>query len=376
MLALPAIVRAQEKTEISFWFPVAAGMPITKIIDGYAADFQRENPGIGVTPIYTGTYQDTLKKVQTALKAGAGPQMAVLPSTDVFALLDDDLIRPLDTVTKDSADKLWLAGFYPALLKNGQISGHIWSVPFQRSTVVLYWNKAAFQKAGLDPERPPATWQEHANFAAKLTQVKGSKVERWGTQIPNSGFAYWLFQALVAEAGGTLANAAGIVTNFAGTPCLDAIRYWIELNIVYRAQPWGTVEWDTTPRDFLQQKAAMIWSTTGILPDLSVYAKFPFGVAMPPAHQRRGAPTGGGNFYLFKSASEPQRLACLNLLQWITSPERAARWGIATGYIATRPDAWATKTMRDHVAGFPAAAVGRDQLRNAVRSWPRTTTNE
>src|ERR1051326_1936715 len=80
-LALPAIVRAED-ADISFYFPVAVGGPITKIIDGYMADFQRESPGIKVTPIYAGTYQDTLTKAQTALKAGAGPQMAVLLSTD------------------------------------------------------------------------------------------------------------------------------------------------------------------------------------------------------------------------------------------------------------------------------------------------------
>ena len=55
--------------ELSFYFPVAVGGPITKIIDGYAADFEKENPGIKVNPIYAGTYQDTLTKALTAIKA-------------------------------------------------------------------------------------------------------------------------------------------------------------------------------------------------------------------------------------------------------------------------------------------------------------------
>ena len=150
---MPAIARAADATEISFYFPVAVGGPITKIIDGYAADFQRENPSIRVTPIYAGTYQDTLTKAQTALKANAGPQMAVLLSTDVFSLIDDDLIVPFDTLAESEADRAWLRSFYPAFLKNGEIDGHTWGVPFQRSTIVLFWNKAAFQEAGLDPER-------------------------------------------------------------------------------------------------------------------------------------------------------------------------------------------------------------------------------
>ena len=361
-LALPAVVRAEPETEISFCFPVAVGGPITKIIDGYAADFQRENPGVKVTPIYAGTYQDTLTKVQTALKAGSGPQMAVLLSTDVFSLVDDDLILPFDALISDAADKAWLSGFWPAFLKNGEIGGHTWGVPFQRSTIVLYWNKDVFRAAGLDPEHPPATWQEHADIAARLTKAN----ERWGTQIPSTGFAYWLFQALATEAGGTLANAAGTATDFASAPCVEALRYWIDLSAKYHAHPPGVVEWGTTPRDFLEQKAAMIWTTTGNLSNIRGNAKFPFGVAMLPVGKRRGSPTGGGNFYLFKTATEVQRGACLRLLRWISSPERAAKWGIDTGYVATRPDAWETPAMRDYAAGFPAAAVARDQLRYAV----------
>jgi len=362
-LALPAIARAASTTEISFYFPVAVGGPITKIIDGYAADFQRENPSIKVTPIYAGTYQDTLTKAQTALKANAGPQLAVLLSTDVFSLIDDDLIVPFDAV---GADKAWLGSFYPAFLKNGEIGGHTWGVPFQRSTIVLYWNKEAFKDVGLDPERPPETWAQQADFAQRLTTRNGNAVARWGVQIPSTGFAYWLFQALATEAGGTLANADGTKTDFASSACVEALSYWIDLASKYQAHPPGVVDWGTTPRDFLEQKAAMIWTTTGNLSNIRSNAKFPFGVAMLPAGKRLGSPTGGGNFYLFKAASPQQRDAALSFLRWISGPERAAQWGIETGYVATRPDAWDTPAMKQYVAGFPAAAVARDQLQYAV----------
>lgn len=366
-LALPNIVRAAAETEISFYFPVAVGGPITKIIDGYAADFQRENPDIKVTPIYAGTYQDTMTKAQTALKAQSGPQMAVLLSTDVFSLIDDDLIVSLDTLASNPADRAWLGSFYPAFLKNGQVAGHTWGVPFQRSTIVLYWNKDAFRSAGLDPERAPATWQEHADFAAKLTQRNGSDVARWGVQIPGAtGFPYWLFQALATEAGAILANEDGTATDFANPACVTALRYWIDLNVKYHAHPPGVADWGTTPRDFLEQKVAMIWTTTGNLSNIRSNAKFPFGVGMLPADKRRGSPTGGGNFYLFRATSAAQRQACLRFMRWISSPERAAQWGIDTGYVATRADAWQTAAMQKYVADFPAAAVARDQLQYAV----------
>jgi sn-glycerol 3-phosphate transport system substrate-binding protein len=369
-LALPAIARSAE-TDLSFYFPVAVGGPITKIVDALVADFHRDNPGIRVSPIYAGTYQDTLTKAQTALKAGSGPQMAVLQATDVFSLIDDDLILPIDTLP--GADMAWLDGFYPAFLRNGQINGHCWGVPFQRSTIVLYWNKDAFREAGLDPDKPPANWEEHASFAAKLTRRSGDAVDRWGVEIPSSGFPYWLFQALATEAGATLANAEGNVTDFDSPACVAALQYWIDLATKYQAHPPGVVEWGTTPRDFLERKVAMIWTTTGNLTNIRANAKFPFGVAMLPAGTRCGSPTGGGNFYLFRTASEPQQDAAMKLMRWVSSADRAAQWGIGTGYIATRPDAWDTPAMREYVAGFPQAAVARDQLQFAV---PELSTHD
>jgi sn-glycerol 3-phosphate transport system substrate-binding protein len=365
-LAMPGILRAQSARDIGFYFPVAVGGPITRIIDEYVADFMRENPTIKVTPTYAGTYQETLIKAQTALKAGGGPQLGVLLSTDAFSLIDDDLIMPIDTLAETATDRAWLGSFYPAFLKNGEIDGHTWGVPFQRSNIVLFWNKAAFREAGLDPDKAPATWQEHTDFAMKLTRRAGESVSRWGVEIPSTGFAYWLFQALVTEAGGTLANGDGTETDFAGAAEVAALRYWVDLSTKHRVHPPGIVEWGTTPSDFLQQKVAMIWTTTGNLSNIKKNASFPFGVAMLPADKRRGSPTGGGNFYMFKSASEAQSQSGLKFLRWISTPERAAQWGIDTGYVATRPDAWETHAMKQYVAAFPAAAVARDQLQYAV----------
>ena len=93
-IAKPAI--AQAETEISFFYPVAVGGPITKIIDGFAADFEKENPRIKVRPIYAGTYQESLAKALTAHKSGTAPVMSVLLSTDMFSLIDEDAVVPFD----------------------------------------------------------------------------------------------------------------------------------------------------------------------------------------------------------------------------------------------------------------------------------------
>jgi sn-glycerol 3-phosphate transport system substrate-binding protein len=86
---------------------------------------------------------------------------------------------------------------------------------------------------------------------------------------------------------------------------------------------------------------------------------------MLPAGKQRGSPTGGGNFYIFAKSTPAQREAAMKFIKWVTSPERAAQWGIDTGYVAVREDAWSTPVMKKYVEGFPAAAVARDQLKYA-----------
>jgi sn-glycerol 3-phosphate transport system substrate-binding protein len=364
-IARPAI--AQTETEISFFYPVAVGGPITKIIDGFAADFEQQHPRIKVRPIYAGTYQESLAKALTAHKSGTAPVMSVLLSTDMFSLIDEDAVVPFDDFARSDDERKWLGSFFPAFMANSQTGGKTWGIPFQRSTVVLYWNKEAFREAGLDPEQPPGDWNEQVAFAAKLTKRDGSgNVTQWGMQIPSSGFPYWLFQALAIENGEELMNRQGDQTFFSKPAVVEALQYLVDLGRKYKVMAPGTIDWGTTPKDFFERKTAMMWTTTGNLPNVRTNAKFPFGVAMLPAGKRRGSPTGGGNFYIFKKTSRAQQEAAFRFIEWITSPERAAQWGIDTGYVAVRPDAWDTAAMQSYVAGFSAAAVARDQLQYAV----------
>ena len=359
--------RAAELTEITFYYPVAVGGPITKTVDGYAADFEKANPDVKVRPIYAGTYQETIVKMLTAHKSGTPPTTSVLLSTDMFSLIDDDAIVPIDGFLKTEPDRAWLKSFFPAFMENSRTGGETWGVPFQRSTIVLYWNKDAFREAGLDPERGPANWDEHVAFAQKLTKRDSSgNATQWGTQIPASGFPYWLFQALATEAGTKLMDEAGTHTFFDKPESIEALQYWADLSQKYKCHPPGIVEWGTTPKDFFERKCAMMWTTTGNLTNVRNNAKFPFGVAMLPAHKQPGSPTGGGNFYISKKAPAEQQTAALRFIQWMTSPERAAQWSIDTGYVAVRPDAYDTPAMKVYVDKFPPAAVARDQLKYAT----------
>ncbi|MYN12468.1 extracellular solute-binding protein [Pusillimonas sp. TS35] len=357
--------------ELEFYYPVAVGGPITKIVDGMVADFEKSHPDIKVKSVYAGSYQDSVAKALTAHKGGSAPQVAVLLSTDMFTLIDEGAIVPFDPMIKTEEDKKWLSGFYPAFMANSQTGGKTWGIPFQRSTIVMYYNKDLFKKAGLNPDTPPGTWDELVQQADKLTQRGADgQTTQWGLEIPSGGaFAYWLFQALTTPNDVLLMNPEGNEIYFDKPAVIEAVQYWHDLAYKHKVMPAGTIDWGTTPKDFLVGKTAMMWTTTGNLTNVRKNASFDFGVAPMPKAKRGGSPTGGGNFYVFESATPAQRDAAFTFVKWMTSPENAAAWSIATGYVAVSPAAWETDAMKAYVKEVPQATVARDQLKVSVAEF-------
>src|SRR4051812_3062638 len=366
-LALILFVRTGFAVDLTFYYPIAVGGPLTKVIDGLAAQFEKEHPDVKVHPIYAGNYDDARIKALAALKAGQPAQLSVLFSIDLYELLEQDVILSWDDVATSSEDKAWIKSFYPALMMNGTYKNKVYGIPFQRSTIVLYWNKEAFKEAGLDPEKAPATWKEMEQMAQKLTKRDASgNVQRWGVEVPSTGYAYWMFQAFARENGQDLMNKDGNKTNYDHPDVIKALEYWVSLGQKDKVMPAGTVEWGTLRQAFTEGKTAMMWHTTGNLTAVKESAKFPFGVAMLPASKQRGSPTGGGNFYLFKKTSPEERKAALEFVKFMTTPERAADWSMATGYVATSPAAYNTPKLKEYASTFPQAVVARDQFQYAT----------
>lgn len=353
--------------DLQFFFPVAVGGKAADTIQALTDEYVAANPGVTIDAVYAGSYQDTITKTLTAARGGTPPQLSVILSVDMFTLIEEDAIVPFDDLVETDADKAWLTSFYPAFMENSMTGGKTYGIPFQRSTPVLYWNKEAFEEAGLDPNTPPATWEEQIAFGKKLTKRDANgNVTQWGVRIPSSGFPYWLFQGLTTQNDVILANDAGNKTNFDDPKVVEALQYLVDLSVEHEVMQPGIVEWGATPKAFFEGQTAMMWTTTGNLTNVRANAPFDFGVAMLPANKRRGAPTGGGNFYIFKDSTDEQKAASFEFIKWISAPEQAAKWSIATGYVAQRPDAWETPAMKDYVADFPPALVARDQLDHAV----------
>ena len=352
---------AAAETELTMYYPIAVGGALTEVVNGMVADFMAENPDITVNAVYAGNYDDTRIKSLAALESGEPAQLAVMFSIDAYDLIEQDLIVPFDDLTDD---KEWLNSFYPALMANGQIEEKTWGIPFQRSTIVAYYNKDMFREAGLDPEKAPTTWDEMVEMGKALTND-----DHYGLMIPSTGYPYWMFQALAIQNGIELMSNDGLSTSFDNPKAVETLEFWKSLSTEHNIMPEGTIEWGTLRQAFLEGDTAMMWHSTGNLTAVKNNADFDFGVAMLPGNERLGSPTGGGNFYVFKDASEKERAAAVELIKFMTAPEQAAEWSIATGYMGVSPASYDTEALQAYTVDFAPALVARDQLEHAVAEF-------
>jgi sn-glycerol 3-phosphate transport system substrate-binding protein len=359
------VAAAQDDIEIDFYYPIAVDGPLTEVIDGYAADFMDANPGITINPVYTGSYTQTREAVLTE---GEDPivDVAVMLAIDLLSFVEEGTIIPLnDYVTEeqleDTYDVLWTNSY--------DAEGTLYSVPFQRSTPVLYYNIEQLAEAGFDA--PPANNQELLEMAIALTTE-----DRFGLLIPYAGtFPIWMFQSFVNGYGQPLTTFEDPATVFFNTEeAVQAVTYLRELATVHGVMPEGGSAWGDTPTAFVAGDAAMIYHTVGSLTNILNSADFEVGVAFTPSGPDGfGTPTGGGNLYIFDSPVNPKSQEELDAawawVEYLSSAEVQSDWSVASGYIAARESAGALEPLATRIEAFPQYGVARDQLEIADQEF-------
>jgi sn-glycerol 3-phosphate transport system substrate-binding protein len=351
-------VRAAEPVRLSFWYPVDLGGGLAKVIDSMIADFGKAHPEIAVTPTYTGNYDTTLQKIQASKLAGTLPDIAVTEISSVPVLAASGAAQPLDAL----ADQQFLKKFWPSMLLNCFYDGKPYGIPFQRSTPVLYYNKDMFKAAGLDPEKPPQTWDTMVAAAQKLTQRNGERVTRWGLELPLEAFN-WFYYALVFSNGGQVLSADGTKVLWDQPEALGALQFWHDLVNKYKVTPAYT-PWNDGPQEFAAGKAAMIWHSTGSQAFMRQTVKFNWGLGRIPKHTQFGPPSGGGNMMLY-ATDAAQRKAAWTFMTWLSDAQQAARWSIASGYLATNIASWDLPDMQALIKQHPEVLVTKEQLPDA-----------
>jgi len=351
-----------EKVKLTFNFPVQVAGPLAKLMTNIVNDFNTQHPNIEVEPVYAGNYDQTMQKAVTAARGGNPPDVAVLLSIGLPTLLDLDIIENMDQFMV-GPDANFSQKFYPAFMENSVSGGKIWSIPFQRSTPIFYYNKEHFKEVGLDPNNPPKTWKELEAAAKKLTKRDASgKVVRWGFEDITDDT--WTIQALILQTGGQYSNLEGTVAYFNTPEIKKAMEFWTRMANDERIMPRHRF-YGAAAQDFVAGASSMMYNSTGSLSFVKKSAEFDFGAAPLAKDKVAAVPTGGGNLYILKGIPEEHQKAAWEFVKWMSQPEIAARWSIGTGYIGVRADAFETETMKEYVAGFPYVLVARDQLKNA-----------
>jgi sn-glycerol 3-phosphate transport system substrate-binding protein len=340
--------------EISLAYPVAVDAPITAMLKGWAQDYMSSHPNVKVTLIFSGGYPDVKTAVQTAIQGGGkAPTLAVMLATDVYDLVNAKYVDNLDDlVAKATGGATFVKDFLPAYMGNSTYKGKLWSLPFQRSAVVLYYNADLLAANRLSP---PKSWDELGRAAQALT-VDGGKT-RWGIEIPTEN-PYWTFQPLAIGSGKNVFTD-DVTVNFNAPDVIDAVQFYLDLSRKYKATPAGVqASWGTSTQNFAAGKTAMIIHTTGSLAGILKTAKFKVGVMAVPGEKpgTLASVTGGGNLYLTAAHSAEERSAAFDFAQFLLDPSRVAAFSRATGYIPHRTAATATAEFKAWLGQVPQAA--------------------
>ncbi|NOG49054.1 MAG: extracellular solute-binding protein [Chloroflexi bacterium] len=181
LLLTLGVVQAQDATVVQIFFPIAVDSPVTEILNGYAEAYEAEHSGVDIQWSFEGGYADVKIRLLTVKEGGGDlPALAIMLATDIYDLVNAEAVQSWDAFASDE----YLADFTPTWLSNsyydydGDGTGELYGLPFQRSTVLLYYNADLLDEAGLSV---PANWDELASAAQALTTDA-----REGILIPNS----------------------------------------------------------------------------------------------------------------------------------------------------------------------------------------------
>ncbi len=362
---------AQAATELDLFFPVPVQGKLANEMQRLIEQFDATHPDIHVTAVYTGSYDDTNLKTRAAIQAGRPPGAVIMSANFVreYAINGDAI--PLDSIiangaeTKGQTPAQFMDRFWPALRINAMEQGHVYGVPFHNSTPLMYYSVDAFKDAGLDPEHPPATWQEWVDALRKL-----NRPGRWGVMFPGTyDYLGWIVSGLAMANGGEYYNPGyGGEVYYTAPSTVGAVTLIDKMIHTWKVMPEGVSDANAVTTAFFQGRTATMLLSTGSLSFVRDNMKTPYKVAFLPRQLVNAAPIGGASLIIPRGNSPERQAAAWTLVNWLTSPEIAGGWSRFTGYFAPRIAAYDMPEMKTYLAEHPDAKVALDQLAYA-RGW-------
>jgi sn-glycerol 3-phosphate transport system substrate-binding protein len=328
---------AQAQTEIQWWH--AMGGRLGEKLNQIADEFNQSQGDYVVNPTYKGEYTETMNAAIAAFRAGQQPHiLQVFEVGTATMMAAKGAIYPVYQLMEDAGEPFDSEAFLPAVVGYYTTpEGEMLSMPFNSSTSVLYYNKAAFEKAGLDPETPPKTWDELAEFAAK-TQEAGYPcgfTTQWQGWIQIENFSAWHNVPIGTKENGF----AGLDTELTINSPLHVLHIgnmaeWQKSKLF----DYGGRMGESDPK-FLSGECAMFFASSAAYANIKANAQgFEFGIGMLPYYDDvEGAPQnsiiGGASLWVLQGHDPEEYQGVAKFFSYLSSPEVQADWHQFTGYL-------------------------------------------
>ena len=265
------------------------------------------------------------------------------------------------------------------------VEGTLWPMPFNVAGPLLYYDKAAFRKAGLDPEKPPTNLDE-VRAAAQTLKDTGS--------VENAGFGFkldpWLFEQWIAIGGKTYVNNSNGRKARATTAQFDdkvgqKVFTWLDGMVRDGLAETNAYEGPSSTDNLLgigTHSHAMTIDSTSALGTISQvlgsgqYADIELGVAPMPAAVKGngGVQVGGAALYIVNKSTPAEQEGAWRFAKFLNEPEQVATWSAATGYVPIVESAVDLPAVQQRWAELPGFKVAYDQLltgpNNAATAGP------
>ena len=356
-------------TTISFWHSM--GGVNGEALDTLVKQFNEENEyGITVDAQYQGEYDDSLNKLKSAQIGNMGADLVQVYEIGTRFMIDSGRIVPMqEMIDGDGYD---LSQIEPNLAAYYTIDNELYSMPFNSSTPILYYNKDMFEKAGIT--EVPDSLEGIGEIGQQLLDNGGAG------EAMSMGIYGWFFEQLISKQGLEYANngngrkeAATAVAFDENGAAKNILTVWKDLNDKGFAPIVGKGG-DAGLADFSAGKSAITLGSTASLKQIlqDVNGKFEVGTAYFPkvsSSDEGGVSIGGASLWALDNQDPKKLRATWEFIKFLISPESQAYWNAQTGYFPVTVAAQEEETFKQNVAEYPQFQTAIDQLHDSAPEY-------
>lgn len=365
-LGLAAGAAFAEPVNVDFWHAMTGKN--AEMVQSICDKFNASQADYKVTPVFKGTYIDTMNAGIAAFRAGQAPGIIQVYEVGTQTMMTAKAVKPVYKLMAENKVKFDPKAYIPTITGYYSTSkGEMLSMPFNSSSPVMYYNKDAFRKAGLDPEKPPVTWPEFFEVAKKLkaSGMEGGFSTNWISWIQLENFSAWHNLPFGTKANGF--NGLNAELTFNGPLQKKHLQTIFDLS-KDKTFIYGGRENKANPL-FSSGQVGMHFESIGGYANFKNTCKFEFGVARLPYYPEvKGAPQnsiiGGASLWVFNGKQPAEYKAIANFFAFISTAEIQAMWHQGTGYLPITKAAYELTKSQGFYKTNPGPEVAILQLLN------------